>query len=88
MEIQKTQVKIGGMMCSFCSQTIEKAMMRTPGVRKVNVSLAHEEALIEHDPGVIEAGKIKKILRGLGYTVRDPRKIQHFEEEELLLEYD
>jgi heavy metal translocating P-type ATPase len=85
MEIQKTQVKIGGMMCSFCSQTIEKAMMRTSGVKKVNVSLAHEEALIEHDPGVIEADKIKKILRGLGYTVRDPRKIQHFEEEDRIL---
>ncbi|NIS71167.1 MAG: hypothetical protein GTO12_20175, partial [Proteobacteria bacterium] len=50
MSAQKTQLRIGGMMCSFCSQTIEKALMRTPGVKKVNVSLAHEEALIEHDP--------------------------------------
>jgi heavy metal translocating P-type ATPase len=85
MSTQKTQLKIGGMMCSFCSQTIEKAMMRTRGVKKVNVSLAHEEALIEHDPEQIEAGEIKKILRGLGYTVRDPRKIKDFEEEDRLL---
>ena len=85
MPIQKTQVKIGGMMCSFCSQTIEKGLMRTRGVKKVSVSLAHEEALIEHDPAVIEAGKIKKILNGLGYTVRDPRKIQDFEEEDRFL---
>jgi len=85
MAVQKTQLKIGGMMCSFCSLTIEKGLMRTRGVKKVNVSLAHEEALIEHDPEVIEADKIKKILRGLGYTVRDPRKIQHFEEEDRFL---
>ncbi len=85
MPIQKTQVRIGGMMCSFCSQTIEKGLMRTRGVKKVNVSLAHEEALIEHDPEEIEAEEIKRILRGLGYTVRDPRKIQDFEEEDLIL---
>lgn len=72
-------------MCSFCSQTIEKGLMRTPGVKKVNVSLAHEEALIEHDPEQIEASKIKKILRGLGYTISDPRKIHDFEEEDRLL---
>ncbi len=85
MSVQKTQLKIGGMMCSFCSQTIEKGLMRTRGIKKVNVSLAHEEALIEHDPNVIAADKIKKILRGLGYTVRDPRKIQDFEEEDRIL---
>ncbi len=85
MPIQKTQLKIGGMMCSFCSQTIEKGLMRTRGVKKVNVSLAHEEALIEHDPEEIEADEIKRILRGLGYTVRDPRKIQDFGEEDRIL---
>jgi heavy metal translocating P-type ATPase len=85
MQTQKTQVKIGGMMCSFCSQTIEKAMMRTRGVKKVNVSLAHEEALIEHDPEKIEATEIRRILKGLGYTVRDPRKVQDFEEEDRVL---
>ena len=72
-------------MCSFCSQTIEKGLMRTRGVKKVNVSLAHEEALIEHDPEEIEAGEIKRILGGLGYIVRDPRKIQDFEEEDRIL---
>ncbi|MBW1962799.1 MAG: heavy metal translocating P-type ATPase [Deltaproteobacteria bacterium] len=85
MQTQKTQLKIGGMMCSFCSQTIEKGLMRTRGIKKVSVSLAHEEALIEHDPGRIEADEIKKILRGLGYTVRDPRKIKDFEEEDRML---
>jgi copper/silver-translocating P-type ATPase len=85
MQTQKTQLKIGGMMCSFCSQTIEKGLMRTRGVNKVNVSLAHEEALIEYSPEQIEAGEIKRILKGLGYTVRDPRKIKDFEEEDRIL---
>ncbi|GBE34472.1 hypothetical protein BMS3Bbin06_00997 [bacterium BMS3Bbin06] len=33
MTVQKTRLKIGGMMCSFCSQTIEKALRRTRGDR-------------------------------------------------------
>jgi hypothetical protein len=62
--------------------------MRTRGIKKVNVSIAHEEALIEHDPEKIEAGEIKRILRGLVYTVRDPRKIQDFEEEDRILKLE
>ncbi|MDP2644933.1 MAG: cation transporter [Desulfobacterales bacterium] len=76
------------MMCSFCSQTIEKALMRTKGVKGVNVSLAHEEALIEHDSDQIGAEEIKRVLKGLGYTVRDPRKIKDFEEEDRILKQE
>jgi heavy metal translocating P-type ATPase len=80
--IEKTQLKIDGMMCSFCAQTIEKAMMRTRGVRGVNVSLAHEEVLIKHDPAIVSSEEIKGILRGLGYTVRDSNKAADLEEED------
>jgi len=45
----RPQFKIGGMHCSFCSQSIERAYKRTNGVQKVSVSLAHEETLIEYD---------------------------------------
>lgn len=82
MIYQKTRLKIGGMMCSFCSQTIEKALQRTQGVKSVNVSLAHNEALIEHDPEIIRAEGVKKILSGLGYAVRDPSQVHDFEEED------
>ncbi len=40
------QVKVGGLHCSFCVGTLETAVGRRPGVASVNVSLAHEEALI------------------------------------------
>jgi len=47
--VEKLQVKVGGMACSFCTLTIEKALGRLEGVAAVHVSLAHEEALIEYD---------------------------------------
>ncbi len=81
----KVNFKIGGMMCSFCTETIQKALTNTKGVKEVNVNMAHEEALITYDPEIITPGKIKDVLSGLGYTIKDPKKLKSFEEEERLL---
>jgi heavy metal translocating P-type ATPase len=80
--MEKLQVKIGGMACSFCTETIKKGLGRMDGVAEVNVSLAHEEALVAYDPQRVEATAITDTLRSLGYTVRDPKKVRTFEEEE------
>ncbi len=78
-------VKIGGMACSFCVSTIQKALLGVRGVKGVNVSLAHEEALVEYDPSLIQPWEINEVLIKLGYTVRDPSKLRSFEEEEFEL---
>ena len=42
---RKIRARIGGLHCSLCTGTIEKALGRLPGVDKVAVSLTHEQAL-------------------------------------------
>ncbi len=79
--VESLQLKIGGMSCSFCTGAITRALSRQRGVEEVHVSLAHEEALIRYRPEEIEPGEIARILRSLGYLVRDPRKVAAFEEE-------
>ncbi len=79
---KKLQLKLGGMSCSFCVTSIEKALNRMDGVRDATVNLAHEEALIEYEPQKIEPSELKETLLDLGYTVRDPKKVRTFEEEE------
>lgn len=76
------QFKIGGMSCSFCTETIRQALGRMNGVKEVHVSLAHEEALIEYDPGKLRPEALKDTLVAVGYTVRDPTKVRTFEEEQ------
>ncbi len=78
----KLQVKVGGMSCSFCAVTLRKAVGQLDGVQKVNVSLAHEEALVEFDPDRVDETQIAHTIRSVGYTVRDPQKVRTFEEEE------
>jgi|Deesub1362A_J573_1020465.scaffolds.fasta_scaffold02583_4 cation transport ATPase len=80
--VETLQVKIGGMSCSFCTETIHKAYSRMDGVYEVHVSLSHEEALIRYDPQKITPTELRDTLRSLGYTVRDPRKVRSFEEQE------
>jgi heavy metal translocating P-type ATPase len=80
--MEKVQFKIGGMSCSFCVETIRRALTRMEGVSEVYVSLAHEETLIEYDRAKVTPEQLKDTLVAVGYTVRDPEKVRTFEEEE------
>ena len=82
---RRIRAHIGGLHCSLCTGTIEKALSRRPGVDKVAVSLTHEQALIEFDPTVTRAEDLLQTLKDIGYTVSDPRKVRPFEEEERAL---
>ncbi|HIE22349.1 MAG TPA: cation-translocating P-type ATPase, partial [Acidimicrobiia bacterium] len=75
------RMKIGGMSCSFCTSTINKAYSRIDGVYEVGVSLAHEEGLVKYDPAKVSPDKLRRTLEQLGYTYRDPEKVRSFDEE-------
>ncbi|MBU6297475.1 MAG: cation-translocating P-type ATPase [Alphaproteobacteria bacterium] len=79
---RKIRAHIGGLHCSLCTSTIEKALKRQPGVDNVAVSLTHEQALVEYDPGVADPAELLQTLRDIGYTLHDPRKLRPFAEEE------
>ena len=70
--MDQLRIKIRGMMCSFCTQTIEKAMGKLSGVESVKVNLAHEEALIQYRNEVISKTGIITKLEDLGYEAWDP----------------
>ncbi|WGS17143.1 MULTISPECIES: cation-translocating P-type ATPase [unclassified Bradyrhizobium] len=79
---RKIRARIGGLHCSLCTGTIEKALGHMPGVDKVAVSLTHEQALVEYDPAIARPEEFLQTLRDIGYTISDPRKLRAFEEEE------
>ena len=76
------RAKIGGLHCSLCTGTIEKALGRLPGVQNVAVSLTHEQALVEYDAGRVRPQDLLATLKDIGYTIWDPRKARPYEEEE------
>src|SRR5882762_523640 len=82
---RRIRARIGGLHCSLCTGTIEKALGRRAGVEKVAVSLTHEQALIEYDPAITRPEDLLRTLEEIGYTVSDPRKLRPFDEEERAL---
>jgi heavy metal translocating P-type ATPase len=76
------------MSCSFCTSTIAKSVRRLPGVDDVSVSLAHEEALVRYRPERTTPADVADAIRAVGYTVRDPRKVRTFEEQEAELRHE
>jgi len=85
---RRIRAHIGGLHCSLCTGTIERALGRRRGVEKVAVSLTHEQALIEYDPSVARAEELLQTLKDIGYTISDPRKVRPFEEEERALVHE
>lgn len=79
-------VRVGGMHCSLCTQSIHRALRRLDGVDEVQVSLAHEEVLVRYDPVRVPVTALTDTLRDLGFTVRDPDRADVFAEEERELE--
>jgi Cu+-exporting ATPase len=71
---QNTQIKIGGMHCAACSQTIQKALLKAEGVKKARVNLATETAYVEYDDEHTDEEKLKDVIRNTGYDVTEELK--------------
>ena len=63
------QVKASGLMCSFCTMSVEKALGRLPGVRNVQVNLVHGIILVDADRNRVTEEDVSRKIEDLGYTV-------------------
>lgn len=77
MSIENVQIKASGMMCSFCTMSVENSLKKLPGVNSVLVNLVHGIVLIEADTAIINKEKLSKEVEGLGYPVSATESQQH-----------
>ena len=71
---QTVSLKISGMHCAMCAQTIEKALNQKEGVYEAGVNFALEIATVEYNPEQISLEGIKKAIRDVGYDVIEPEE--------------
>ncbi len=69
---QNITLKISGMHCAVCAQTIEKALNRKEGVYKAVANFALETVNVEYNTEQISLEGIKKVIREVGYDVLEP----------------
>ncbi|RSK50306.1 heavy metal translocating P-type ATPase [Hymenobacter rigui] len=65
-------LNIEGMTCASCSNFVERALSRTPGVQRATVNLASEKATIEYLPTQIDRAGLKAAVEQAGYAVHEP----------------
>jgi copper chaperone len=66
--MEKLTIGIDGMTCGGCVLSVEKAIERVPGVKKVTVSLERKEALVEGER--LDRAKIGAAVEDAGYDLR------------------
>ncbi len=81
---ERLTLKIGGMSCASCAQTIEKALRKIDGIQEANVNLATEKAALSYDPSQVTPEKIKEVIEETGYQVlgREEAREEEVDEEE------
>lgn len=83
MASETIQLKVSGMMCSFCTMSIEKALKRHSAIRSVLVNLVHGIVLVEADTARISRAEIAKEVERLGYNV-SATEVQQYATDEAL----
>ncbi len=77
-------ISLGGMWCTSCAWLIEETLERTPGVASVQVNFVRREARVDFNPEQVDASRLKKRVRRLGYRAWLPGEQPHDEEEATL----
>jgi mercuric ion binding protein len=71
MAAENVQVKVKGMVCSFCAQGLTKKFKAEPAVETVKVTLSDKLIrLTLKDKQTMADEKIKKIIEEAGYDVQ------------------
>ncbi|ADU31298.1 heavy metal translocating P-type ATPase [Evansella cellulosilytica] len=66
--MEKTLFSVRGMTCSSCVNRVEKKIAKVPGVEKVNVNLAANQAQVSYDNSLASTEKIIKSIEDIGYN--------------------
>ena len=67
--MQTEQLKITGMTCGGCINTVTHALKAVSGVGDVKVSLREGEAMVQFDEHLTSADHLKSAVKGAGYGV-------------------
>src|SRR4030042_313362 len=67
---QQTTIPIEGMHCASCVLRVEDSLKKVPGVSKVAVNLATEQATVAFDPEVSALDSLYRAIQDAGYHPR------------------
>ncbi|MEA1865350.1 MAG: heavy metal translocating P-type ATPase, partial [Euryarchaeota archaeon] len=64
---ERVTIKVGGMTCAMCVETIEDALKRLDGITGANVNLSSEKAYVTYNSDMTTVSGMKKAISDAGY---------------------
>lgn len=65
--MEDVTIRIGGMSCQGCVNSITRVLQAVPGVASVAVSLSDAAATVRFDPGQVDLTALKTAIEDAGY---------------------
>ncbi|MDH5480635.1 MAG: heavy-metal-associated domain-containing protein [Nitrosomonas sp.] len=69
--MQTTQIKIDGMTCMGCVNSVKAVLEKISGVSQADVSLEQAQATIQYDASVTSETQLKQAIEDAGFDVID-----------------
>jgi copper chaperone CopZ len=63
-------LKIGGMTCMGCVNSIQNSLLKQDGIKKAVVTLEDEKGVIEYDSGLWDGNKIADFIENIGFDAK------------------
>lgn len=67
--MQTEVIKVGGMTCMGCVNSVKNVLEKIPGVSKADVSLEQKQVTIEYDAAKTHTDQFKDAIEGAGFEV-------------------
>jgi Cu+-exporting ATPase len=68
-EISTVEMQVPGLCCLECSQGVDQALRRTPGVQDLHVLSMAEKVVITYDAAATEPGRLAQVVTDAGHPV-------------------
>jgi P-type Cu+ transporter len=68
--MENATLKLRGMSCASCANSIESAILSVPGVSQCSVNFGTEQATVAYDPGQTNLGAIESAIASAGYSAQ------------------
>jgi copper chaperone len=67
--MEKVHLKVEGMTCGGCVQSVQKALTNREGVNTANADLDSGMVMIEYDTEIIQKSGLEKAIVDAGFSV-------------------
>jgi copper chaperone len=67
--MQTQVIKVNGMTCTGCVNSVKNVLEKIPGVSSADVSLEQKQVTVEYDAAKTNSNQFKEAIKGAGFEI-------------------